>query len=152
MDLLIIYTHNSELQAVTAPSLIYTLYKSPQHMLSLFSACCVFTIRSLATALTVEILQLHALRSSLHRLAYRILYQLRTNLVGPFVFKITPRHGPHRKHRYFIVACVFVAAGTWLPSCCPETGCITPFIMNSLPPQWRRFVTVTQQQVYMLQH
>jgi hypothetical protein len=40
--------------------------------------------------LTVEILQLHALKSSLHRLSYR------TELVDPIVFKITPRHGPRR--------------------------------------------------------
>jgi hypothetical protein len=28
-------------------------------------------------------------------------YQLTTNLVTPVVFKITPRHGPRRKHRSF---------------------------------------------------
>jgi hypothetical protein len=38
----------------------------------------------------VEILQLHALKSSLHRLPYR------TDLVAPIVFKITPQHGPSR--------------------------------------------------------
>jgi hypothetical protein len=37
--------------------------------------------------LTVEILQLYALESSLHRLPYR------TDLVAPIVFLITPRHG-----------------------------------------------------------
>jgi hypothetical protein len=31
-----------------------------------------------------------------------------------------------------IIACVFVAAGTCLPTCCPETGCVTPFIKNLL--------------------
>jgi hypothetical protein len=36
LDLLTTYTHNSEPQAVTAPSLISTLYKSPQPPLSLF--------------------------------------------------------------------------------------------------------------------
>jgi hypothetical protein len=34
MDLLTPYTHHSELQAITALSLITTLYKSPQHSLS----------------------------------------------------------------------------------------------------------------------
>jgi hypothetical protein len=36
--------------------------------------------------------------------------------------EICSLHGPHRKHRYFIVAFVSVAAGTYLPSCCPETA------------------------------
>lgn len=38
----------------------------------------------------MEILQLHMLKPSLHRLPYR------TNFVVPIVFKITPRHGPCR--------------------------------------------------------
>jgi hypothetical protein len=49
MDLLTTYTHDSELQVITAPSLISTLYKSPQHPPSLFQAFYVFIIRSLAT-------------------------------------------------------------------------------------------------------
>jgi hypothetical protein len=49
MDILTIYSHDSELQALTTLSLISTLYKSPQHPLSLFAACCVFISRSLAT-------------------------------------------------------------------------------------------------------
>jgi hypothetical protein len=36
LDLLTTYTHNSELQVITAPSLISTLCRSPQHMPSLF--------------------------------------------------------------------------------------------------------------------
>jgi hypothetical protein len=66
--------------------------------------------------LTVEFLQLHALRYCLHSLSCRTAYQLTTDLVAPTV-KITPRHGPHREH-HSIVACVFVAVGTCLPSCC----------------------------------
>jgi hypothetical protein len=42
-------THHSELQVITALSLISTLYKSSQYLLS-FPACCVFNSRSLATA------------------------------------------------------------------------------------------------------
>jgi hypothetical protein len=38
-----------------------------------------------------------------------------------------------RKHRSSNVAFVSVAAGTCLPSCCPETGCVTLFINNLLP-------------------
>jgi hypothetical protein len=49
MDLLATYTHDSELQAITAPPLISTIHKSPQHPLSLFQPA-VFTSRSLATA------------------------------------------------------------------------------------------------------
>jgi hypothetical protein len=49
-DLLTTYTNNSELQVITALSLICTLYKSLQHPLSLFPACCVFISHSLATA------------------------------------------------------------------------------------------------------
>jgi hypothetical protein len=49
MDLLTTYTHHSELQAITALSLISTIHKSPQHPLS-FPPCCAFTRRSLVTA------------------------------------------------------------------------------------------------------
>jgi hypothetical protein len=49
MDLLNTYTPRSELQVNTALSLISTLYKSLQHRLSLFPACCVLISRSLAT-------------------------------------------------------------------------------------------------------
>jgi hypothetical protein len=47
MDLLTTYTQHSELQVITAVSLISTPYKSPQHPLSLFPACCVFISHSL---------------------------------------------------------------------------------------------------------
>jgi hypothetical protein len=50
MDLLTICIHHWELQAITTPSLISTLYKSPHHLLNLFPACCVFHSRSLAAA------------------------------------------------------------------------------------------------------
>jgi hypothetical protein len=50
LDLLTSCTHNSKPQVITAFSLIYTIYKSPQHPLSLFPARCVFNSRSLATA------------------------------------------------------------------------------------------------------
>jgi hypothetical protein len=50
MDLPNTYTHHSELQVITAPPLISTLYKSPLHPLTLFPACCVFISRSLPAA------------------------------------------------------------------------------------------------------
>jgi hypothetical protein len=64
-----------------------------------------------------------------------------TELIALTALVITSRHGPHRKHRYSTVAFVFIAAGTCLPNCCPETDCIKPFIKNPLP----------QQRVHMLQ-
>jgi hypothetical protein len=36
LDLLTTYIHDSELQAITAPSLVSTFYKSPQHTQSIF--------------------------------------------------------------------------------------------------------------------
>jgi hypothetical protein len=50
MDLLTTYTHHLELQVITPLSIISMLYISPQHLLGLFTACCVFISRSLATA------------------------------------------------------------------------------------------------------
>jgi hypothetical protein len=49
LDLLTIYKHLSELQVITAPPLISTLYKSSKHPLSLLQPA-VFTSRPLATA------------------------------------------------------------------------------------------------------
>jgi hypothetical protein len=48
MDLLTTYTHNSELQAITAPPLISTIHKTPQHPAEPFSRL-LFTNRCLAT-------------------------------------------------------------------------------------------------------
>jgi hypothetical protein len=50
LDSLTPCTYHSELQLITALSTIFTLYKSPQHPLNLFPACCVFTSSSLTTA------------------------------------------------------------------------------------------------------
>jgi hypothetical protein len=48
MDLMTTYTHDSELQIITALSLISIVHKSQQHPLSLIQPS-VFTNRSLAT-------------------------------------------------------------------------------------------------------
>jgi hypothetical protein len=96
MDLLTTYTHHSEIQAITALSLISTLYKSPQHPLSHFPACCIFVSRSLSTALKVEILQLHTVRFYHHSIPCRSLF----SPFAPIVFRISARHGPGRKHSY----------------------------------------------------
>jgi hypothetical protein len=71
MDLLITYTHNWELQAVTAPPLISTIYKSPQHSLSLFQPAVSSLVVPWQQLLTVEILQLHVLRFYLQSLLGR---------------------------------------------------------------------------------
>jgi hypothetical protein len=77
LDLLTTYTHHSELHVTTALPLISTLYKSPQHPLSLFPTRCVCISRFLVTALTMEILQLRAFRLYLRSLPCRT--QLSTN-------------------------------------------------------------------------
>jgi hypothetical protein len=51
-------------------------------------------------------------------------------LIASGALVITSWHGPHRKHRYSIVACVFVAMGTCLTKCCPERGCISPLFIH----------------------
>jgi hypothetical protein len=53
MDLLTTYTHDSEVQAITAPPPTSTVRKSPQHPLSIFQRD-VFTSRSLVTASNSE--------------------------------------------------------------------------------------------------
>jgi hypothetical protein len=126
-------TYRSWLQISITLSLISTLCKLLHAKSS--PAFSVFTRRFLVSDLTVEIFQLHSLKSSLHRLPYR------TDLVAPVVFSITPRHRPRRKHcssivvetclsrrcvvkiaarttgntasnSFSIVACWFVAVGT----------------------------------------
>jgi hypothetical protein len=71
MDLLTVYTHVWELQAITVPPLISTVHKSPQHLLSLFQPAVSSPAVPWQLLLTVEILQLNALKSSRHRLPYR---------------------------------------------------------------------------------
>jgi hypothetical protein len=50
---------------------------------------------------------------------------LTTELFAPTVLVITSRHTPHKKYPVYssnsIVTCVFIVAGTCLPSRCPET-------------------------------
>jgi hypothetical protein len=76
IHLLITYTHDLELQTITAPLLISTIYKSPKHPLSLFQPAVSPPAVSWQRLLTVEILQLRALKSSLHRFPYRTPSQL----------------------------------------------------------------------------
>jgi hypothetical protein len=89
MDLLTTYTHDSELQALAAPSPISTIHK-PQHPLSLPQSAVSSPAVPWQRLLTEKIFQLHTLKFSLHTLRYR------AHLFAPFVFKITTRHGPRR--------------------------------------------------------
>jgi hypothetical protein len=80
--------------------------------------CSVFNSRSLATASNNG--DSSASRSQI-LLSQRLLQSSTPNPQRTgFVFFITPLRGPHRKHRPFIVTCVFVAAGTCLSSRCSE--------------------------------
>jgi hypothetical protein len=69
MDLLTTYKHDSELHTITALSLIYIPYKSLQHPLRLFQPA-VSSAVPWQRLLAVQILQLQALRSYLHKLPY----------------------------------------------------------------------------------
>jgi hypothetical protein len=86
-----------------------------------FPACCVFTSRSLA--MSYDNGDSSASRAQI-RFSQPHAELFVSNLVAPSVFKITPWQGPHRKHHSSIVARVFVAAGTCLSSCCPETSVV----------------------------
>jgi hypothetical protein len=71
MDVMTTYTHDSELQAITAPPLISTIHKSPQHPLSLFQPALSSPAVPWQRLLTAEVLHLHALMSYLHSLLCR---------------------------------------------------------------------------------
>jgi hypothetical protein len=74
MDLLTTYTHDLELQALRAPLLISTVHKSSWHPLSLVQPAVSSPAVPWHQLLTMEILQLHMLRSSLHSLQCRTLW------------------------------------------------------------------------------
>jgi hypothetical protein len=137
------YINHLKLQVITAPLLIYTIHRSSQHPLCLFSACCVFNSRSLAMAsnsgdFSASSAHVVTVRWISHYCQLTIVISLlsvpcrallncqpSTEVVNLIVFKITPQCGPHWKHHSSIVAHVFVSVGTCLPSRCLETGCIT---------------------------
>jgi hypothetical protein len=66
----------------TAPPLISTIHKSPQHPLSLFKPAVFSPAVPWQRLLTVEIPQLHALKSCLHRLPCRNNIQLTSTQAG----------------------------------------------------------------------
>jgi hypothetical protein len=75
MNLLITYTHDSELQAITVPLLISTIHKSPQRPLNLIQPAVSSPAVPWKRLLTVEIFQLHALKAlpAGHRLATELM-------------------------------------------------------------------------------
>jgi CBS domain containing-hemolysin-like protein len=94
-----------------------------------FPACCVLTSFSLATAYnsgksSASRAQVIVSRPSVQKSCQlstqlqRLLYSSSTELVAPVLFHITTLHGPHRKHSSSVVTCVFISAGTCLPSRC----------------------------------
>jgi hypothetical protein len=124
------YTHHSELQAITAPPLISTIHKSPQKLLSLFGPSVSSPALPWQRLLTVDVLQLLAPKSSLHRLLYR------SDLVAPNFLQDNSSARTTQKHSVSkntsIVERRFFTAGTYLPSCCPETALVYPPISPCL--------------------
>jgi hypothetical protein len=121
MDLLTTYTHRPELQVITVPSLISTLYKSPRHSLSLFLTCCVFISRSLATSSNsgdCSVSRTQVLFSQPPVQNSNVNWRLKIRLAAishqtpnllftgwpsiNWVFIITTLYGPIRKHRPFV--------------------------------------------------
>jgi hypothetical protein len=102
--------------------LISTLYKSPQHQLSLFPACGVFVSRSLATAFNSRdslssrahaLLSEPPMQNSTHSTIGLSLLSLpcrvQLNSLLQTVLLITCRHGPCRTHPVFTVSLLILA-------------------------------------------
>jgi hypothetical protein len=80
------------------------LHNLSQHPLCLFQLTVSLPAVPWQRLLTVEILQLHALRSTVYSLPYRIPVNCQLNSNAPIVFFLTIRHWPHRKHGSFSYA------------------------------------------------
>jgi hypothetical protein len=130
MDLLTTYTHDSELQVITALSLISTLYKSPQHPLSLFAACCVFI--SCYVAATSNSGDFSAPCPQVDSTA-------------PTIFLTTTLHGPSRKHRFQQHLC-----------CCVRIRCSGNVFTEPLPRNGLHntvvYSPIAQQRLYTPQY
>jgi hypothetical protein len=98
LDLLTTYTHHSELQLITGPSLISIAHWKP------FSVCSVFT----SHFVTTEILELQRSSSLWMAAPFQVTLFFRlpyiTDMMDPIVILITPRHSPRRQHRLFSYA------------------------------------------------
>jgi hypothetical protein len=104
MGLLTTYTHHSELHALNnSVACLHTL-QSITAPTKFFPTCCVFTSPSLSTVSNngdSSASPAQFLFSQPPVQISTITWQLTTNWVARIVFKITPRHGPHRKHSRF---------------------------------------------------
>jgi hypothetical protein len=92
MDLLTTYTHNSEPQVITAPSLIPTILKLPKHPLSLFQPAVSSPAVPWQWLLTVKMLQLRELKFYLYSLPSRTAQQLTFSLVYNISARTTWKH------------------------------------------------------------
>jgi hypothetical protein len=108
MDLLTTFTQDSGLQVITAPPLIYIIYKSPQHPLSLLPVFCVFTSRFLPTASNSE----YSSASRTQIVSSQAPLQNWTELSSKFPgYNISAR--TKYKTYFFIVMCVYFADVTY---------------------------------------
>jgi hypothetical protein len=115
LGLLITLPHDSELQVITASSLISTFYKSLLQRLGIFS-CSVFTSRFLATAYNSGDSSASALTP------FPADRRVTTELSSKFFTLITIRHRPHRKHSSCIVG-----------KACLQRRCISKEVACILP-------------------
>jgi hypothetical protein len=97
------FTHDSELQAITAPPLISTIYKSLEHPLGLLQPAVSSPTVPWQRLQTLDVSQLQTLTplAAGHRLA--------TELIAPAVLVITCRHRPRRKHPFPKVTLLLLA-------------------------------------------
>jgi hypothetical protein len=95
IEILTTYTCKLLLQVITVPVLISTIQKSPQHPWSLFPACCIVTSCSLAAASNSG--DLSTSRTQVLSSQPPVQNWITAKEVTPVVFKVTPRHRPHRK-------------------------------------------------------
>jgi hypothetical protein len=138
MDLLTTYIQNSELQVITALSLISTLYKPLQYPLSLFQVYCVFIRRSLVTASnsgdsSASRAQVLSSQPSVQNSALNWL--LTANWAAPIVFLITTLHGSSRKHCFqqWLYCCVSIRChGNVLTDPLPRNGLHNTAVYSSI--------------------
>jgi hypothetical protein len=126
MDLLTTYTHDSKLEAITAPPLIFTSHKSPHNPLNIFQLAMFSPAIPWQWLLAMEILQLHVLKLFLPRLLYRT----QPNSANFVSYNISAQ--TRQKMPCFhccgptvpLLRICCLATGTCLSSCCPETSAI----------------------------
>jgi hypothetical protein len=159
-ELLTTHTHGSELQAITAPSLTYTIHKSPQYTLS-FSACCTFTNRSLAMASnsgysSVSRVQIPSERRLPSKCAFLTDYCTQMNRfpqLSSLRTLCTDRVGNTFCNSTSIVACAFVVVGRCLPNCHQETNIVSgPFSSNGCLSVSMLFAFSTYATIYYFWH